>query len=215
MSELDECAICCETEDRRYHATTSQCTHKVVICVECVNKHIKILLNEKQLLKIPCPTKGCNKIMERHDIKKIATEEIFEEYDLLAYKITIQRIPDFRWCKVPCGAGQIHIGKGIITTLKRLSFRGYVLTFRYFIDKTPVVICEGCGGKSCYTHEVAWHMGQTCKDYESNKKEADFATTDYILRETKGCPGCSIPIEKNKGCDHMTCRKCSHEFCWL
>lgn len=39
----------------------------------------------------------------------------------------------------------------------------------------------------------------------------------WILVNTKMCPKCRTPIEKNQGCNHMTCRKhsCSFEFCWL
>ena len=32
---------------------------------------------------------------------------------------------------------------------------------------------------------------------------------------TKTCPKCDSCIEKNGGCNHMTCRKCGHEFCWI
>jgi len=31
---------------------------------------------------------------------------------------------------------------------------------------------------------------------------------------TKKCPMCNTRIEKNGGCDHMTCR-CGHNFCWI
>lgn len=33
-------------------------------------------------------------------------------------------------------------------------------------------------------------------------------------RDAQRCPGCKIGIEKNGGCQHMTCRGCRHEFWW-
>ncbi|CAB5358490.1 hypothetical protein RhiirA5_350861 [Rhizophagus irregularis] len=192
MSNMSECTICYE-RDNDFRNITSNCSHQAVVCVKCVNEYIKNRSNEKQIFNIPCPTNGCNKLMERHDIKNFATKEVFEKYDELIFKIAIQRFPEFRWCKAPCGAGQIHIGK----------------------DKTPVVICESCGVESCYNHDVVWHADQTCKEYDMKNKKSDFVTKNYISRETRGCPGCSIPIVKNGGCDHITCTKCGHQFCWL
>ena len=29
------------------------------------------------------------------------------------------------------------------------------------------------------------------------------------------CPNCKSPIQRNFGCNHMTCNCCSHEFCWV
>lgn len=37
----------------------------------------------------------------------------------------------------------------------------------------------------------------------------------WITCYSKKCPQCNVSIEKNMGCDHMTCRYCGHEFCWL
>ncbi|KDN48018.1 hypothetical protein RSAG8_03034, partial [Rhizoctonia solani AG-8 WAC10335] len=40
----------------------------------------------------------------------------------------------------------------------------------------------------------------------------------YIRKHAKKCPSCGRQIQKNGGCDHMTCRSpagCGHEFCWL
>jgi len=41
----------------------------------------------------------------------------------------------------------------------------------------------------------------------------------YVSENIKKCPKCSINIEKNQGCNHMTCNTkyggCGHNFCWL
>ena len=47
------------------------------------------------------------------------------------------------------------------------------------------------------------------------KCEDDSETANWISANTKECPKCNSTIEKNGGCNHMTCRKCKHEFCWM
>ncbi|CAB4381945.1 unnamed protein product [Rhizophagus irregularis] len=187
--DLYECLFCCETENRNYCKITSKCTHKIVICVECVNKIIEKSINEKQSIEITCPTPGCNKSMDRNDVLNIATKEIFERYDELSYKHAIQKIPEFRWCQAFRGSGQVHEGKD------------------------PLFICEGCGAKSCYVHKVIWHEDQTCEQYEKSISRSDSATKAY-LSNTKRCPGCNIYIEKVTGCDTMKC-ECKCVFCMI
>eukprot|EP00658_Telonema_sp_P-2_P080462 TRINITY_DN8011_c0_g1_i1.p1 TRINITY_DN8011_c0_g1~~TRINITY_DN8011_c0_g1_i1.p1 ORF type:complete len:226 (-),score=34.26 TRINITY_DN8011_c0_g1_i1:39-716(-) len=48
-----------------------------------------------------------------------------------------------------------------------------------------------------------------------DKEKDDGETVNWLLINTKPCPGCNNPIEKNGGCNHMTCNKCRHEFCWV
>jgi len=45
----------------------------------------------------------------------------------------------------------------------------------------------------------------------------DFQTRRWAAKnwqKARKCPGCDCWIEKNEGCDHMTCRQCRYEFHW-
>lgn len=44
--------------------------------------------------------------------------------------------------------------------------------------------------------------------------EAEGESLRWLAANTKPCPKCSFPIEKNGGCLHMRCHKCQHYFCW-
>ncbi|KAG7086448.1 hypothetical protein E1B28_002401 [Marasmius oreades] len=54
---------------------------------------------------------------------------------------------------------------------------------------------------------VAWMWLKKCED--------DSETANWIKSNTKECSQCHSTIEKNGGCNHMTCKKCKHEFCWV
>lgn len=56
----------------------------------------------------------------------------------------------------------------------------------------------------CFFCEDQWRPGEAISDSTGSQEH---------ISGTKRCPQCSIFIEKNGGCDHMTC-VCGHEFWW-
>jgi len=52
-----------------------------------------------------------------------------------------------------------------------------------------------------------------------DKAASESENVNWMIANTKKCPQCRSPIEKNGGCMHMTCHKnaggCGFEFCWL
>lgn len=73
------------------------------------------------------------------------------------------------------------------------------------------VKCGHCHAAFCFLHENA-HEGRSCPG-DSEGLYAHLRTCAWRAWNTKTCPSCAQPIEKNGGCDHMTCR-CGFEICW-
>jgi ariadne-1 len=85
-----------------------------------------------------------------------------------------------------------------------------------YLDLKPVN-CR-CGTTFCFLCTSEWHEPVKCEYIKRWKLKCEdkdnTETLNYIVSYTKNCPKCQVVIEKNGGCNHMTCRKCHHEFCW-
>lgn len=107
----------------------------------------------------------------------------------------VARARDLRWCpSAGCGAA-VAFGAGDALSVE--------------CTHCLNALCVRCGQ---HTHEpVACDDAQRwCDIFESES-----VNVKWLKANTKACPNCSVPIEKNQGCSHMTCRACKHEFCWL
>ena len=80
----------------------------------------------------------------------------------------------------------------------------------------PTVRC-GCGHSFCFGCGLADHQPCLCHLVKKwiKKCKDDSETANWISANTKECSRCNSTIEKNGGCNHMTCRKCAYEFCWI
>jgi len=74
-----------------------------------------------------------------------------------------------------------------------------------------------CGNSFCFACAQEDHEPAACESVRvwHIKNKSDGENVNWILSNCKICPQCKVAIEKNQGCNHMTCRNCRHEFCWL
>ena len=80
-----------------------------------------------------------------------------------------------------------------------------------------------CGTVFCFSCLEESHKPCDCEmakqwlEFTKDKGSGEYFI--WIKENTKKCPKCQTPIQKNQGCNHMTCLKkaggCGYEFCWV
>lgn len=53
------------------------------------------------------------------------------------------------------------------------------------------------------------------KLWKDKVQDEDTDNKTWLKLNSKPCPKCNTPIQKNSGCMHMTCSQCKHQFCWI
>lgn len=198
-ARLRECVVCGDTKDPLdfpVKAPTPGCRHPSRLCSQCLQSWVASELDSKGSEGIKCPE--CPQILQYADVRQAASQETFRIYDNLTTRNALSTLTEFAWCLNPqCGSGQLNI------------------------QSQNYMECASCRFKQCLRHKGAWHTGETCEQYEYRssgaKARADEAKTEATLKTmSKLCPNkkCGWRIEKIGGCEHMTCRRCRHEFCW-
>ncbi|PNH11262.1 putative E3 ubiquitin-protein ligase [Tetrabaena socialis] len=85
------------------------------------------------------------------------------------------------------------------------------------VDGDPFVEPEcSCGKVFCFKCLKDPHTPCTCKmwDQWDEKIHGDSETRNWFMANTKPCPKCSKPVQKEGGCNLVMC-KCGQAFCWL
>ncbi|KAF2632608.1 hypothetical protein BU25DRAFT_319705, partial [Macroventuria anomochaeta] len=192
-----ECVICTDNRSlSRFPSDppTAHCAHNADVCRRCLRTWISTTFASKVWDEINCPI--CSERLNYEDVREFAPSKVFRKYRKLSTKAALEAIPGFHWCLMKsCKSGQV------------------------IEPATNKFRCVKCKKTHCIEHNMLWHKGETCREYEyrTNKKirkEEEKASKKWMKEKAKHCPGCKRPIEKSYGCDHMTCSKCRHEFCW-
>ncbi|EKE40854.1 hypothetical protein ENUP19_0186G0004 [Entamoeba nuttalli] len=177
------------------------CGHK--FCLDCCYEHI----HEKifnGIVKVRCPKSMCCHDITFEEIYQIIRrhqpidQELIERYERFSIQEYLKKEKNCRYCP-RCGTGVIGD------------------------PNTPEIECqnEECKKKKikfCFNCKEIWHEGLTCSQYQEWKRmncEADKRFLSWAQKNTRKCPKCNATIEKNRGCNHMTCANCGYQFCWL
>lgn len=195
------CIICCETpaDVPGMKKFSLSCNHE--LCTKCYGEYISSkVTTEGACRPINCFGEKCKLKLDDDSIKKLVASDVYNKYLELSLKAHVDHEEFLQWCPAPgCKyAVECAVRK---SDLERI---------------VPSVTCE-CGKNFCFGCQLDDHMPCACFLAAKwlKKCQDDSETSNWISANTKDCPKCHSCIEKNGGCNHMTCKKCRHEFCWM
>ncbi|PBP23096.1 IBR domain-containing protein, partial [Diplocarpon rosae] len=192
------CDICCEDE-AGILSFAIKCGHRY--CANCYNQYLTQKIKEEgEAARIQCPQDGCKRIMDAKSLDLLVTVDLKDRYHELLTRTYVEDKEQLKWCPAPDCVNAIECG------IKKKD-----------LDKVvPTVACD-CKHRFCFGCGLNDHQPAPCDLVKKWLKKCadDSETANWISANTKECPKCNSTIEKNGGCNHMTCRKCKHEFCWM
>ena len=192
------CEICYEDEPG-LQTYAMKCDHRY--CVQCYCHYLSQKVKEEgEAARIECPRDGCHRIVDSKSLKLLVGNDVKDRYEVLLTRTYVDDKDNLKWCPAP------ECEFAVDCTVKKRDLGRIV----------PTVECQ-CKHRFCFGCTLADHQPPPCSLVKKwlKKCEDDSETSNWISANTKECPKCNSTIEKNGGCNHMTCRKCKHEFCWM
>jgi ariadne-1 len=194
LSDATTCPICYDEVDSML---SMPCGH--AFCYECWGEFCANAIDEgTACVCTTCPQAGCKEVVTEEEFSKVLAETnptLMAKFSNFQLKAFVESNPMTRWCP---GAGCERVACATL-------------------DEIKVVSCDTCPASFCLVCGEEPHSPSICKDLAkwNEKCRNESETANWILANTKSCPKCVSRIEKNQGCNHMTCQRCKFEFCWI
>mmetsp|Transcript_18311 Transcript_18311/g.27120 ORF Transcript_18311/g.27120 Transcript_18311/m.27120 type:complete len:948 (+) Transcript_18311:648-3491(+) len=187
------CGICYE-EMEGNNVFSIQCRHS--FCRDCWHAFLDEASDQGNIrfLKMKCPQHDCRARLMANEIQKLDRQQYLKWQKALLERF-VQSDPLYRFCPGPdCN----FVGISSIDGNHKLCSSK----------------CEHCSTTFCFQCGAPPHEPANC-DHVAEWQRLVGNSSFWLKKNAKPCPGCNAPIEKNMGCNHMTCQNCETEFCWL
>ncbi|XP_062182571.1 probable E3 ubiquitin-protein ligase ARI5 [Phragmites australis] len=166
-------------------------------CDDCWRGYIRVAVDDgPRCLSLRCPDPCCSAAVVQELVSEVAEDADKARYARFALRSYVEESGGrIKWCP----------GPGCSRAVEFLGCAG----------DAKDVFCE-CKHGFCWSCGEEAHRPVSCGTARAwlLKNSSDSETANWVVANTKHCPKCQQPIEKNHGCNHMRCR-CGHRFCWI
>lgn len=181
-----ECMICVESKPvYRNFPDFTTCSHEPDVCSSCVAEQtVTILQSSRWQGWSACRCLQCDIFIPTEELQAALPRALVKEMKEMMGRAVDSAQESWRWCLAAgCGHGSLHD------------------------SKKEMIRCKKCDYKMCFKHQVPWHVGYTCQEYDMSHPQAAITKTseELISKMSKPCPGCGIAVQKAGGCNFMAC----------
>ncbi|XP_040378462.1 probable E3 ubiquitin-protein ligase ARI1 isoform X2 [Oryza brachyantha] len=178
-------------------ASTMDCGH--CFCNDCWTEHFFASINSG-CKQIRCMEVNCKAICDEDMVRRLVDQKYpaaSKRFSRLLLESYLEDNDSVKWCP-----SAPHCGRAI-----QVAAAG---------DERHSEVACPCGVAFCFSCTAPAHSPCPCPMWEKweAKSHGDADSVKWILANTKSCPRCSKPIEKNGGCNLVQC-KCGQCLCWL
>jgi len=199
--------------------TALDCGHW--ICNQCWKEYLTDKISSNDILNLRCflctvPThqeaaariQRPGYVIPETLVCELVGPETYAKYSRFVAKNYALTNPNIKWCPEPdCECVVDGTNSGYICNIEH--------------DFAPTVTCQN-GHRFCFNCNSKAHAPATCgmvKEWERrNADQGGDETMIWVQLNSSPCPKCTMAIQKNQGCNHMTCRPpmgCGYEYCWI
>ncbi|XP_029650318.1 ankyrin repeat and IBR domain-containing protein 1 isoform X2 [Octopus sinensis] len=218
------CDICTCTFMMSEEPVHMPCEHR--FCRSCWEQYLNLKIQEGDAHHITCPGYDCSRLVPVDVIENVVSRPMARRYLQFDIKAFVDSNPSMKWCPYPGCARAVHLPEIENNT----GSNSLLSTVKIPEDTSRAVdcgnghyFCWNCLGEAhepcCCDNWKQWHQKiAEIKPEQLNGTEVETeaaANCLWLVTNSKPCPNCKSPIQKNEGCNHMKCSKCKYDFCWV
>ncbi len=195
-AQVVDCTVCFDTKNIAECYTMTCCD--TIFCKECLIEQLTAGLDTNNSAEVKCPNQNCLIKIEQPAMKAITINN----------KAVYNRYLDITF-------NEYLIAQGA----KQCPTVDCPFRFLFEEGRFESIVCSACHERYC-NHCLFNHVANvTCEQARRDRDPdiANQANEQWIRDNTRACGECNAPVERNQGCNHMTCRNqnCRYEFCYV
>ncbi|XP_050293473.1 ankyrin repeat and IBR domain-containing protein 1-like [Anthonomus grandis grandis] len=217
------CEICLNVIPSEWeHPIKMSCNH--LFCKCCWQSYLTTKIQDGDAHHILCPAYQCHILVPVEFIEKLVSPEMARRYLQFDIKAFVESNKTIKWCPIPGCGRAVRLPEAEQTPGKTYPSRKPAPLTSHAVDcGNAHFFCWECLGDAhapCGCDQwQQWHKKiSEVKPEELNSAyigTEEAANCLWLVTNSKPCPNCKSPIQKNEGCNHMKCSKCKFDFCWV